>query len=118
MIPGGGLEEGESDKGCVVREVSEETGCLVEASDCVLEVDEYYENEKYISKYFLCKVAGKVSVSLTQSETEMGMEPRWISIEEALDIFSRHRDYARKDELRRGLYLREYFALKRILHKA
>ena len=118
MIPGGGLEEGESDKGCVVREVSEETGCFVEASDCVLEIDEYYENEKYVSKYFLCKVVGKARVSLTQPETEMGMEPRWISIEEALAIFSRHRDYASKDEMRRGLYLRECSALKRILHKA
>ena len=118
MIPGGGLEEGERDKDCAVREVSEETGCLVEASDCVLEIDEYYENEKYVSKYFLCKVVGKTSVSLTQDEAEMGMEPRWISIEEALAVFSRHRDYADKDEMRRGLYLREYSALKRILHKA
>ena len=115
IIPGGGSEENESDKDCVIRETSEETGHLIEASDCVLEIDEYYENEKYISKYFLCKAVGKTNVSLTQREIEVGMEPRWISIEEALAIFSRHRDYADKDEMRRGLYLREYLALKRIL---
>ena len=41
----------------------------------------------------------------------MGLEPRWISLEEAIDIFAKHQDYAAEDEMKRGAYLREYEAL-------
>ena len=40
MIPGGGLEEGETDVDCCVREVGEETGVLVEPSLPQLEIAE------------------------------------------------------------------------------
>ncbi|MEE3402068.1 MAG: NUDIX domain-containing protein [Candidatus Enteromonas sp.] len=59
MDPGGGLEEGENETSCVVREISEETGYAVGPTKCVLEIDEYYENEKYINKYFHCNIVGK-----------------------------------------------------------
>ncbi len=41
-------------------------------------------------------------------------------MEEAIEIFSRHEDYAASDEMRRGIYLREYNALvnvRRDLHE-
>lgn len=44
MIPGGGLEKDETDRDCCIREIAEETGVVVETSDCLLEIDEYYEN--------------------------------------------------------------------------
>ena len=34
-----------------------------------------------------------------------------ISLNEAVDIFSKHQDYADVDEMKRGAYLREYQAL-------
>ena len=49
MIPGGGLEENESEADCCIREVAEETGILVNTSECLLEIDEYYENWKLIN---------------------------------------------------------------------
>ena len=45
----------------------------------------------------------------------MGLEPRWLPVEEALQIFSRHDDYAATDEERRGIYQREYTALSALL---
>lgn len=45
MIPGGGLEKNESDYECCVREIAEETGVLVETSECLLEIDEYVMQE-------------------------------------------------------------------------
>lgn len=66
MIPGGGLEDSESEKNCCIREVAEETGKLVEVSDCVLEIDEYYEDWKWVSKYFVGKIAGNTEIKLTQ----------------------------------------------------
>ena len=111
MIPGGGLEEGESEAECCIREVAEETGTLVDTSECLLEINEYYENCKLINKYFLCKAKGTAEPKLTERERKAGMEARWISVDEAKKIFSKHDSYTGTDEMRRGMYLREYTAL-------
>ena len=116
MIPGGGIEAGETDEQCVIREVGEETGLLFVPSQCVLEIDEYYEDAKYISKYFIGSIEGTTDTHLTEAEIAGGLESRWIPIEEALKIFSRHNDFIAFEE-KRGLYLREYTALMTILGK-
>ena len=115
MIPGGGLEENESEADCCIREVAEETGILVNASECLLEIDEYYENWKLISKYFICKVKGTTNTKLTEREQKVGMEARWLSVDNAKNIFSKHTSYTETDEMRRGLYLREYTALSELV---
>lgn len=115
MIPGGGLEEGESEAECCIREVAEETGTLVDASKCLLEINEYYEDCKLINKYFFCKVKGTTEPKLTERERNVGMEARWISVDEAKNIFSKHASYAATDEMRRGLYLREFTALSELV---
>lgn len=115
MIPGGGLENNEDEKTCCMREVAEETGILTEVSDCVLEIDEYYEDCKWINWYYVCKQKGSTEMHLTKQEQEVGMEPRWIKLSEVLEVFSKHADYSNTDEMRRGMYLREYTALCEIL---
>lgn len=116
MIPGGGLEEGETWADCVQRELEEETGYLVEPEECVLEIHEYYEDCRYVSRYFRCDVKGRTEMHLTRAETEAGAEPVWADPEEMIRIFSGHADYASSDEMKRGLYLREFSALTEILH--
>ena len=111
MIPGGGVDEGESWSGCCVREVAEETGYLIEPSHCVLELSEYYEDCRYITRYFMGTVTGQAERKLTEREILAGMEPRWFSISDALAEFSTHERYDGTDEMRRGLYQREYTAL-------
>ena len=54
---------------------------------------------------------------LTERERSVGMEPRWVPVGQAIEIFSRHEDYAASDEMRRGIYLREYNALVNIMQK-
>lgn len=115
MIPGGGLEEGETDKECCIREIKEETGLVINPSDCFLEIDEFYEDYKYISRYFFGEVTGSCERKLTEGEKEAGMEARWISVTKAMEIFSKHETYAGRDEMRRGMYLREFTALNSIL---
>ncbi|MDD6035458.1 MAG: hypothetical protein PUC30_04605 [Lachnospiraceae bacterium] len=46
------------------------------------------------------------------------MEPRWLPIEEITAIFSQHHSYAETDEMRRGMYLREYTALRELTEKS
>lgn len=115
MIPGGGLEEGEEETACVIRELTEETGYVVEPKGFVLKIDEYYENEQYISKYYRCDVLGQSAASLTEREAKAGLEPRWVPVKDAINIFAKHRLYAKENEMKRGLYFREYSALRRVL---
>lgn len=115
MIPGGGLEDDESDIECCVREIAEETGMIVDVSECMLEIDEYYENWKWVNKYFICKVTGTTEIKQTESEREVGMVPEWLPIEEIKEIFSKYSTYADIDEMRKGMYLREYSALSELI---
>ena len=115
MLPGGGLEDGEDEQTCCIREVAEETGFLIQPSECQLQIDEYYEGWKWVNRYFFATVKGKTDIKLTDREKEIGMKPRWLPISEIFDIFSRHAYYADTDEMRRGMYLREYTALCELL---
>lgn len=115
MLPGGGLEENESEEACCIREIAEETGVLAEVSACRLEIDEYYEDWKWVNKYFIGKAVGQTEINQTAREREVGMVPRWVAIEEIKEIFSRHQSYADTDEMRRGMYLREYSALTELI---
>ena len=114
MIPGGGLED-ETLEECCKREIEEETGLIVKPLECVLEIDEYYDDFKWVNKYFICEYVSEGVKHLTDKEIEVGMEPRWIKINEIIDIFSKHNDYRDIDEMRRGMYLREYTALTEII---
>lgn len=111
MIPGGGVEYNESDTDCCAREIAEETGMIVDVSECMLEIDEYYENWKWVNKYFICKVVGNTNINRTEREQEVGMVPKWLPIDEIKEIFSKHIKYADTDKMRSGMYLREYTAL-------
>ena len=110
FIPGGGLERGESLEECCIREVAEETGCQVESRYQYLTINEYYEEWKFVSHYFVCIVTGETSRKLTERETEVGLEPGWVPLEKAVEIFSKHKEYA-DNEMKRGAYQREYEAL-------
>ena len=114
MLPGGGMEAGEDERECCVREVAEETGFLIRPTDCVLEIDEYYEDFKWVNRYFFGEVTGETAARLTVREKEVGMEPRWLPLDEIIRIFSAHASWADTDEMRRGMYLREYTALSRL----
>ncbi len=111
FIPGGGLEDAETTVECCVREVAEETGCVVKTKEQFLTINEYYEEWFFVSHYYVCDYVGDTERTLTEREAEVGLEPRWIPLEEAIEIFSKHQEYAAENEMKRGAYLREYNAL-------
>ena len=112
MLPGGGMEDGENEKACCIREVAEETGFVIRPTDCVLEIDEYYQDFKWVNRYFFGDVTGETAIHLTEGEKAVRMEPRWLALDEIIRIFSEHASWAGTDEMRRGMYLREYTALQ------
>lgn len=111
LIPGGGLETGETPEECCAREVCEETGYIVKPVFHFLTVNEYYEEYKFISHYFLCDIVGKSEQNLTANEIQRGLTPEWISPEKMLALYSKYGDFAATNEEKRGAYLREYTAL-------
>ncbi|MCR4632939.1 MAG: GNAT family N-acetyltransferase [Erysipelotrichaceae bacterium] len=115
MIPGGGREEGETPEGCCMREIEEETGLIVRTLQQFLELNEYYEEYRYLSRYYVCEVAGKGRLQLTEAESDRGVRPEWIPLEEAVGIFSKHASYAAESEEKRGIYQREDAALRAYL---
>ena len=115
LIPGGGMEAGETPEACCVREAEEETGLIVRPLRQFLTLYEYYEEYRYISHYYICEVTGEGQIRLTEAEKRRGLEPQWLPLREAVDIFSRHQSYAAVSEEKRGAYLREYTALREYL---
>lgn len=114
MSPGGGIEENESLEECCQREILEETGIIAKAGKHFFTVNEYVYNEFYISHYFLCDVIGEGELSLTKTEIEHGMEPVWLDINCAVEIFSHYKE---KTPDHASLYLREYTVLQSYLNE-
>ena len=109
MSPGGGVEEGESLKECVVRELCEEAGFKVKPIKHLLRVDEYCFETLWVNNYFLCEIVGECDRHLTESEVYNGVKPVWVDLEKAIQIFG---EYESKPEDQASLYLREYTVLK------
>ena len=107
--PGGGIENNESFEECCIREICEETGILVKPIKHLITVNEYYEDWKFITHYFICEKTGEGTVHLTKEEFSRGLVPEWIDIEFIRDLWSRHDEFEREET--RGSYLREYTAL-------
>ena len=77
-------------------------------------LSEYYDDIRYVSHYFVCEITGCGKRNPTETEKSRGLEPQWLSLQKAIDIFSRHQDYANVNEDKRGTYLREYTALENL----
>ena len=114
MSPGGGLESGEAPEECCVREIKEETGYLTRVISPIVTIDEYFDDTLFTANYFLCEVTGQAKSSLTPTEIDHGMMPRWVPLQEAFDIFSK---YSEKTPDYHSLYFREYTILTKYILK-
>ena len=111
LIPGGGIEEGESLRECCERELAEETGIIVKAKSHYLTLEEYYHEYYFKSHYFFCEYVGECDVKMTDNEIESGLEARWVELDEAIKIFRTYEKYKEIDEVQYGAYYREHMAL-------
>lgn len=117
LIPGGGLESGETLEECCKREIREETGYEIKAVKHLFTVNEHFRNILYVSNYFLCEIIGKGEQSLTENEIEHGVVPEWVEIKNALEIFGSYGDYAEINEEIEGQYKREYTVICKYFKK-
>lgn len=115
LIPGGGLEEGESLPECCLREIEEETGVVARIEKPLFCLQEHYEDWLFVSYYFLCSPVAEGRQALTPQEADRGLVAEWMNIREAEAIFARHEEYAAESEPKRGSYQRECTALRQFL---
>ena len=114
MTPGGGLEDGETISACCIREIAEETGYIVKSrgDEPYFLLNEFYHEYKFINNFFICDLTGEqTEISLTATEIESKLTPKWIDLEDAFSIFSLYDSYSATNEDKRGSYLRDYTAL-------
>ena len=112
LIPGGGVEEGESYADCCEREILEETGIKVKAAEEYLVIEELFEDWHHINHYFVCEMIEDTGVQhLTAGEVEAGYQLAWIPLDEAVKIFGDYERFHEVDIADYGLYRREYQAL-------
>ena len=114
MIPGGGLEIGETEEECAIREVTEETGMIINAKKCDFEIHEYYGDYKYITKYYYGHITCKSKPRLTDEELEIGLVAKWVRLDDAKREFRKFDNYKGIDETAVGMYLRELTALENV----
>ena len=112
MSPGGSLENGENFEECCARELLEETGFIVRPVKPFVTVNEYCYDILYVSNYFICEIIGKGENALTETELFKGMEPRWLEIDDALEIFG---TYKKQTPDKESLYLRELTVIKKYI---
>ena len=103
MIPGGGMENNETLSENCKREILEETGNIVLVKEQYLNIEEYYLSFNHINHYFICSITKQGKKSLTETEIENGLEPKWVPLDLAISIFSKYKDYINTDIPRYGL---------------
>lgn len=119
IIPGGGVENNETYRACVMREILEETGYEVEPLKELLEIEEFFfwnKNWQHIQHYFVCEIIQNTHKNnLTEAEKKAGCMIQWIDMNEALNLFGNYESYRENDIPTYGLYKREFLAIQAFL---
>ncbi len=84
LLPGGGMEEGETPEANVIREVQEECGLIIEPQEPFLVIDECYGDFMYRDYYCKATITVTTATNYDEGEIKLGLEPRWLDLETAL----------------------------------
>lgn len=122
-LPGGGIDEGESNVDGLIRELQEETGAHnitnIKEFGLYEEYRPWYKNDFNIvhmeSYCYVCDIDEELrDTTLEDYEVQNGMTPLWINIHQAI----KHNEETLAKSEKKGLSIeRETFLLKRIVEE-
>jgi len=86
LLPGGGVEEGETFEEAVWREAKEEMGCDVKIEREIGVTEEYRAKigRHQETHFFLATVLGDKGVPTTTQEDEQGIQIDWVTLDRAI----------------------------------
>ena len=119
MVPGGGIEDGESAAEAAVREVKEETGLDIEVGSLVWHVEEVSERGQRFVNFFMCRLVGG-TLSLGEDpefdgDSQVLRDVRFMSREELMKVQCLYPGYLRDefwDIYERGEFGRNVFKIR------
>ena len=117
MLPGGGVEEGESKDACIIRECQEECGIVVKPIKQLFAIQEYYGDMIFHSSYMLCETVGTCQANPTEAEQTLKIKSFYQDIAIVCNDIKNILDGIQdKESQLYGMNYREYLALKEILN--
>lgn len=112
LLPGGGAESNDLEKEAE-REALEETRCFVAIKEKIANLEEFRNRnaKHYSTTCFSAKVAKESKKDLrTEKEKQNGLETRWFSREEVLQIMEKQLEKVKKGEI--GFYNTAFDAVR------
>jgi len=101
LLPGGGIEEGEDVVEGTKRECREETGYEIEIIRELGVTEDYRVRDARhcISYGFAAKALSQGPVALTKEESDIGFFTKWLSLEDAVELFASQEQKVKRGEV-------------------
>ena len=124
LLPGGGIDEGESIEDGIKRECLEEIGCKIKVLNNIGVIEDFRDRDQKhcINHCYIAKLVGsKGKLRLTEEEKKNGMHVIWVSLDKAISMLEREVEQLKRGEV--DFYntgfniLRDNLFLKKVLEQ-